>query len=82
MAKTYAVGTDNRIVRLDDHTGPWIQVDAVNGNADTQWNDVMSDPVDDTKVIVVGSNFNLVSSFSAWGIQVSSDSGATWSLPG
>lgn len=82
MAKTYAVGTDNRIVRLDNHTGPWIQVDTINGNSDTQWNDVMSDPVDDTKVIVVGSNFDLSPSFSAWGIQVSSDSGATWALPG
>ena len=82
MAKTYAVGTDNRIVRLDNHTGPWIQVDTINGNSDTQWNDVMSDPVDETKVIVVGSNFDLSPLFSAWGIQVSSDSGATWALPG
>jgi hypothetical protein len=80
MTRTYAVGTANTIIRLDDYTGPWVTL-APTGDADTQWNDVMSDPTDPDKVIAVGIGLE-ANPYTNWSIQTSSDAGATWNIPG
>lgn len=80
MTRTYAVGESNAVVRLDDHgiTNPlWIDLTPL-GDGDTIWRDVMSDPTDPDKVIIVGTSS---SGGSNVGIQVSSDAGVTWATP-
>jgi len=79
MIRTYAVGSFNTANRLDDHTGPWIPLTTL-GDTDSQWRDVMSDPTDPDKVIIVGSA-QIAGGFNG-SIQVSSDAGVTWTIPG
>lgn len=77
MARTYTVGSHNTAARLDDHTGSWVTL-TPQGDADTTWRDVMSDPLNPDKVIIVGSSYPQVNG----SIQVSTDAGLTWSIPG
>lgn len=75
--KTYVVGTSNKVLRLDDHTGPWIDVSPAISNPDVTWYDVMTDPNDPDKVTIVGTFLD-----NGTGILVSTDAGQTWSNPG
>jgi len=75
MIRTYAVGRANSAVRLDNHIGPWVDL-VPNGDNDTLWRDVMSDPSDPDKVVIVGGQND------GFNIQVSSDAGVTWVVPG
>jgi len=81
MIRTYAVGNFNTASRLDDHTGPWVDLVTL-GDADSQWRDVMSDPTNPDKVIIVGSGQGAFPLSGNVSIQVSTDAGATWSIPG
>jgi len=74
MIRTYAVGRSNSAVRLDNHTGPWVDL-TPNGDNDTLWRDVMSDPSNPDKVVIVGGQND------GFNIQVSSDAGVTWGVP-
>jgi photosystem II stability/assembly factor-like uncharacterized protein len=78
MAKTYAVGAFNAIARLDEHTGPWTDLVTL-GDADTFWRDVMTDPLDEDKVIIVGSAVDTTNDNAS--IQVSTDAGVSWVIP-
>ena len=76
--KTYHVGTNGYVKRLDNLSGSWIDV-SVPGYIATPvivLYDVMTDPNDPTKVFVVG-DYNGTSS-----IWKSSNSGSSWSSPG
>lgn len=79
-AKTYAVGSDNTVLRRDNHSGPWIDVSPSVGSAVPTWNDVMSNSTNPDFVVVVGSA-GLVPDGGQFGIHVSNDAGLTWSTP-
>ena len=84
MIRTYVVGNNNQVAVLNDNAGAWKNL-SPQGTLDTIWNDVMSDPVNSDKVIIVGlsaSQGNNPPSWINWSIQVSSDAGNTWSVPG
>jgi len=74
MTRTYAVGNFNTVSRLNDHgnSAPfgWEDLTPL-GNADSQWRDVMCDPTNPDKVVMVGSS-NQAGNVS---IQVSTDAG-------
>jgi hypothetical protein len=78
--RTYAVGQGGRVVRLDAHTGPWVDITPTFPNQnETTWFDVMSDPLDPDKVTIVGED--TLGSIGS-GILVSTDAGTTWNIPG
>tara|TARA_R110000868_G_scaffold5681_6_gene33625 strand:- start:20436 stop:22163 length:1728 start_codon:yes stop_codon:yes gene_type:complete len=80
MSKTYAVGNSNTITRLDNHTGPWIELSSpVLSNS--IWRDVMTNPLDENNVFIVGSARAEVS-FANASILTSNDAGITWNIPG
>jgi len=78
--KTYVVGRFNRVYRLDDHgaSTSWTNVSPgiAPQNPDNTWLDVMTDPDNPDKVIIVGENFG-----SNQGVLVSTDAGQTWNVP-
>jgi len=78
MVRTYAVGRANSAVRLDEHTGPWVDL-VTQGNVDSIWRDVMSDPSNPDKVVIVGTAEDI--SLVNVSIQVSFDAGVTWTIP-
>ena len=80
MAKTYAVGNLNSITRLDNHTGPWIELDSP-GEATSLWRDVMTNPLDENNVFVVGTSRNKLT-LANTSILTSNDAGVTWNVPG
>jgi hypothetical protein len=77
-AKTYVVGRFNRVYRLDNHTGSWqnISPGIVQQNVNNTWLDVMTDPDDLDKVIIVGENIG-----PNQGILVSTNAGQSWTAP-
>lgn len=80
--RTYIVGTNSRVRRLDELTGPWTEV-AVNlaplgVPISVILRDVMTDPLNSDKVFVVGQRDV---GTGATGIYISSDAGAVWSQP-
>lgn len=80
IAKTYTVGDNGGVRRLDDLTGPWVDVPVTNSlPLSGALFDVETDPNDGDKVFVVGDGF-----FQAglYGIYVSTDGGASWYVPG
>lgn len=78
--RTYAVGGAGRVIRLDNHTGPWIDITPNFPNVgETTYFDVMCDPLDGDKVTIVG-NANLSNNIGS-GILVSTDAGVTWTNP-
>ena len=78
MIRTYAVGNRNIVSRLDSHTGPWIDLTPI-GTIEANWRDTMTDPTNPDKVIIVGTSGSLINNSS---IQISSDAGLTWTVPG
>lgn len=81
--KTYSVGTNSGVRRLDDLTGPWVDVPLnllsnTNKIFLTPLRDVETDPLDNTKVFVVGTR-NIGAAIG--GIYVSSNAGAVWVQP-
>jgi photosystem II stability/assembly factor-like uncharacterized protein len=78
MVRTYAVGRNNSAVRLDNHTGPWVDL-ITQGTVDSIWRDVMSDPSNPDKVVIVGTALD--STLVNVSIQVSFDAGLTWTIP-
>ena len=74
--RTYAVGSAGSVFRLDAHTAPWIDVTP---GPSIEWDayDVMTDPNDSDKVIIVGDYIGLPRT----GILVSTDAGVTWNEP-
>jgi hypothetical protein len=87
MAKTYFVGLENQVKRIDNHTfqAPNGIVLTPKGNADTIWRDVMTHPTNEDKVIIVGSQVFAegTTPFSTNNsIQISDDAGVTWTTPG
>jgi hypothetical protein len=80
MAKTYAVGNLNSITRLDNHTGPWIELDSP-GEATSLWRDVMTNPFDENNVFVVGTSRHKLT-LGNTSILTSNDAGVTWNVPG
>jgi photosystem II stability/assembly factor-like uncharacterized protein len=80
ITRTYAVGQNNKVRRLDNHTGPWIDVSvpAIPPQMLTaNWLDVMADPNDPDRVVVVGAFTG-----GNTGIMASNDAGVTWFQPG
>lgn len=77
--RTYAVGQQNTVRRLDNHLGPWVDVSipVLPGTSAVTFNDVMSDPNNPDRVVTVGSIDP-----GNTGIMVSYDAGATWFKPG
>lgn len=78
MERTYAVGSNNKVVRSDAHNGIWNILTPL-GVAKNIFYDVMTDPLDSDKVFIVGKSG---SSSVHYGIQYSTNAGATWNLPG
>jgi hypothetical protein len=78
MVRTYAVGRANSAVRLDEHTGPWVNL-VTQGSVDSIWRDVMSDPSNPDKVVIIGTAED--TSLVNVSIQVSFDAGVTWTIP-
>lgn len=84
--KTYTVGDKSGVRRLDELTGPWIDVpinivnigDPVGGFIDVILRDVMTDPQDSNKVFAVGGRDRTQ---GATGIYVSDNGGAVWYQP-
>ena len=84
--KTYTVGDKSGVRRLDELTGPWIDVpinivnigDPVGGFIDVILRDVMTDPQDSSKVFAVGGRNRTQ---GATGIYVSDNGGAVWYQP-
>lgn len=72
--RTYAVGDGGLILRRDNHTGSWVDVSPP-AMYKTNWKDVMADPTNPDKVVVVGVCGDNT------GVLVSSDAGATWVYP-
>jgi hypothetical protein len=85
MAKTYFVGSNNQVKRIDDHTfsAPnGIQLYPV-GTPDTTWRDVMTHPTNEDKVIIVGTSVDVgPGTYVNSSIQLSNDGGVTWFTPG
>jgi len=80
ITRTYACGSGGRVIRLDNHTGPWIDITPSFPNEnETTWFDVMTDPLDPDKVTIVGDD-NLSNSVGS-GILVSTDAGVSWTNP-
>jgi hypothetical protein len=78
MAKTYLVGDVNQVKRINNHVYPGTTLTPI-GDADTTWRDVMTHPVDEDRVIIVGSCQVDAVNHS---IQISVDAGTTWITPG
>lgn len=81
-AKTYTVGSNSGVRRLDDLTLPWVNVPLnlapFGFPINVLLRDVMTDPLDGSKVFVVGGrDLNI----GATGIYVSSNAGAVWTQP-
>lgn len=75
--RTYVVGENGVVRRRDDHTGPFIDVSIPAGPFGTmRCKDVMTDPNNPDKVIVVGELKGLGASNT--GIMVSTDAGVNW----
>lgn len=82
QAKTYSVGTGGVVRRLDNLSGPWINVSpslTIPNISNYDLYDVETDPNDGNKVFVVGVGST---SASAFGVYVSFDGGITWIIPG
>ena len=81
--RTYTVGDKSGVRRLDELTGPWVDVPLnlapLGAPIDVILRDVMTDPVDSNKVFVVGGRDR---DQGAYGIYVSANGGAVWSQPG
>jgi hypothetical protein len=81
ITRTYAVGDGGRVIRLDNHVGPWVDVTP---NfpliEETTLFDVMCDPLNPDKVTVVGES--ILPNNIGCGILVSNDAGVTWVNPG
>lgn len=76
--RSYAVGSDNTVLRRDNHTGAWIDISPSFSSPAIRprWNDVMAVPgVGDTVFIVGAISANT-------GIMKSTDAGVTWQLCG
>lgn len=80
ITRTYVVGQKGTVYRRDNHAGPWTDVSIPVGQKG-QMNilDVMSDPIDPDKVLVVGTKHN--DSFVN-GIGYSTNAGSSWIKPG
>lgn len=78
QAKTYTVGRDGSVLRLDDLTGSWIDV-SIAGAPEFVLFDVETDPNDGDKVFAVGEGFFPGTFF---GIGVSFNGGVSWIVPG
>jgi len=85
MIRTYAVGRVNTVVRRDNNAGAWIDITPTSPQTtdDTIWEDVMTDPNDPDKVIVVGAALTspIPGPVLNASIQVSTDAGVTWTTP-
>jgi photosystem II stability/assembly factor-like uncharacterized protein len=83
--RTYAVGAEGRIKRLDNLSGPWINLFPINiGGNDIffEYYDVEADPANSDNVIVVGRSLgSLTDAGATFGIYVSTDAGVTWTQP-
>jgi len=83
MAKTYIVGDNDTVRRIDNHTYPAIPLSSlpsINGDP-IKWRDVMTHPTNENIVIIVGEDPEIVEGGN-YSIQVSTDSGASWVKPG
>lgn len=76
ITRTYAVGENGTVRRLDNHTGPWIDISPALSTQPWRVLDVMADPNDPDKVTIVGDN-----SGTGTGILVSYDAGVNWFQP-
>ena len=81
--KTYSVGGNSQVRRLDDLGSSWVSVPLNLQPLGTPINvvlrDVMTDPINPEKVIAVGGRSD---STGATGIYVSYNSGGVWEQPG
>ena len=81
--RTYTVGDQSGVRRLDNLTGPWVDVPLnlapLGAPIQVILRDVMTDPSDSNKVFVVGGRDK---EQGALGIYVSTDGGAVWVQPG
>lgn len=78
ITRTYSVGKNNTVRRLDNHLLPWVDVSPT-GNS-WEIHDVMTDPNNPDKVIVVGEALNGVG-LGEYGIKVSGNAGSSWLTP-
>ena len=80
ITRTYVVGDNSLVNRLDNHTLPWVDVTIPSGPVGP-WriNDVMADPNNPDRLTAVGVTFG---PGTASGIMVSYDAGANWFEPG
>ncbi len=76
ITRTYAVGDNKSVVRLDNLTGPWNDVSILSYDIGTLF-DVETDPLNSDIVFVVGQGDGTTN----YGIYSSSDAGATWNVP-
>lgn len=80
MIRTYAVGEHNTVLRSDNHSGTWLSL-STGATPESKWYDVMSDPNNPDKVVVVGRSDILGGLPNPQHIKVSTDAGATWFAP-
>jgi len=74
ITRTYSVGQNSKVRRLDNHVLPWIDVSPSGDNWEIY--DVMADPSDPDKVTIVGEAQGGYS-----GILISTNAGVTWNIP-
>lgn len=77
ITRTYAVGDNRSVVRLDNLTGPWNDVSILSYDIGTLF-DVETDPLNSDIVFVVGQGDGTTN----YGIYTSIDAGVTWNIPG
>ncbi len=81
--KTYTVGNNSGVRRLDNLSGSWIDVSLnlapFGAPINVILRDVMTDPLDSNKVFAVGGRDRVQ---GAYGIYVSNDGGIIWYQPG
>jgi photosystem II stability/assembly factor-like uncharacterized protein len=78
--RTYSVGANCGIRRLDNLTGPWVDVSRVPFTSASLF-DVETDTVNADKVYTVGLTGTDSNGGAFYGILVSSDAGVTWNQP-